>query len=208
MMPGAFEAHINWTSHERVTGMPVAIVMGGGQTGARFERNNFLAAGEHADALIYIVERPDYPPPNTPAHFGELHPDVFRDNLQLDPQFVDAAARDFRLRPESPMVDAALPLTVTVGSGQESVDLQVEDAGYFYDGFGIEGEQGDVIQLSGREATARILRIDYWAHAITLDQPLTWEDGQGVCLAYTGAAPDIGALERGGPQDYAIPGTP
>ena len=84
----------------------------------------------------------------------------------------------------------------------------VEDAGYFYDGFGIAGEKGDVIQLSGSKATARILKIDYTAHAITLDEPLTWEHGQGVGLAYTGAAPDIGALERDAPQEPVIPGTP
>jgi hypothetical protein len=207
-VPGAFEAHINWTSHQRVAGMPVALVMGSGQTGVRFERNNFFAAGERADALIYIIERPNYPLPNTPAHFDALHPNVFRSNLQIDPLFVDVEARDFRLRPKSPMIDAALPLTVAVGAGQNSVDLVVEDAGYFYDGFGIAGEQGDVIQLSGSQATARILKIDYAAHAITLDEPLTWEHGQGVSLAYTGAAPDIGAFERDAPQEPAIPGTP
>jgi hypothetical protein len=208
MMPGAFEAHINWASHQRVTGMPVALVMGSGQTGVRFERNNFFAVAEHADALIYIIEGPEYPPPNTPAHFDELHPNVFQNNLQIDPLFVDVEARDFRLRPTSPMVDAALPLTAAAGSGQKSVNLVVEDAGYFYDGFGIAGEQGDVIQLSGSKATARILKIDYTAHAITLDEPLTWKHGQGVGLAYTGAAPDIGALERVAPQEPVIPGTP
>ena len=164
MMPGAFDAHVNWTSHERVTGMPLAVVMGSGQTGVRFERNNFFAAGEDADSLIYIIQRPAYPLPNTPAHFETgCIPMSSSENLQTDPLFVNAQARDFRLRPTIvPMIDAALHLTTARrGRGTKSVNLVVEDAGYFYDGFGIAGEQGDVIQLSGGKATARILKIDY-----------------------------------------------
>jgi hypothetical protein len=73
--------------------------------------------------------------------------------------------------------------------------MKVEDASYFYDGFGIEGETGDVIQLEGDTKTARVIDIDYVNNTLTLDQLLNWTDGQGVSLAYNGSAPDIGAYE-------------
>jgi hypothetical protein len=37
--------------------------------------------------------------------------------------------------------------------------------------------------------------MDYVNNTLTLDQPLSWTDGQGVSLAYNGKAPDIGAYE-------------
>ncbi|MBW2527655.1 MAG: right-handed parallel beta-helix repeat-containing protein, partial [Deltaproteobacteria bacterium] len=113
-----------------------------------------------------------------------------------DPGFVDVAGRDLRLTESSPMVDAARFVTRTVGAGS-GTELAVEDGGYFYDGYGIEGETGDEIQLEGQTETARVVGIDYDAHLLSLDRSLTWTDGAGVHLAFAGAAPDMGALEIG-----------
>ena len=80
---------------------------------------------------------------------------------QQDPQFVGAEAGDFRLKEGSPLIDAGAFLTVTVGGGGNSRQMAVKDAGFFFDGFGIEGQQGDLIRLQGQGQTARVVAIDY-----------------------------------------------
>lgn len=117
-----------------------------------------------------------------------------------DPGFVDAAGGDLRLTPESPVIDAGPWLTRTVGAGRGTT-LPVVDARYFFDGAGIPGEQGDLLQLAGDAATARVVAVDLEAQTLTLDAPLTWADDQGVALAYVGAAPDPGAFEQGLAED-------
>jgi hypothetical protein len=87
---------------------------------------------------------------------------------------------------------AFLTRTIAGGSG---TTLAVEDARYFYDGFGIDGELGDVIQLEGQAQTARVVSIDYDADVLELDGALSWTQGQGVSFFYSGAAPDLGAHE-------------
>jgi parallel beta-helix repeat protein len=123
---------------------------------------------------------------------------VFTDNAVLttasDPRFVDANRRDLRLQPDSPQVDAGVPLTKTVGAGTGPV-MRVDDVWAFYDGHGIEGEHGDVIQLAGTGARATVVGIDYAKATLRLDRSLSWQDAQGVSLAFEGRAPDMGAFE-------------
>ena len=52
---------------------------------------------------------------------------------------------------------------------------------------------GDTIQLQGTKQKATVVGIDRAANILTLSVPLAFSDGQGVALAYAGAAPDIGA---------------
>ena len=113
-----------------------------------------------------------------------------------DPGFEDVAARDLRLRDDSPMIDAAGFVTQAVGSGS-GTQLVVADASYFYDGYGLAGEEGDLVQIEGQADTARVVAIDYVSQQLTLDGSLSWQDGDGVHLAYQGVAPDMGALELG-----------
>lgn len=114
--------------------------------------------------------------------------------LTASPLFVDEARNELQLTAGSPMVDTGAFVTRTVGAGTGEV-LNVEDVGYFYDGFGIPGEIGDIIQFEGRSPTARVVRIDYMNRTLTLDQSLTWTHGQYLHLQYSGARPDIGAFE-------------
>lgn len=118
--------------------------------------------------------------------------------LATPPQFADEAGGDLRPTADSPMIDAGAFLTRTRDAGTGTV-MTVEDAGYFRDGFGIPDETGDVIQLEGQIATARIVGIDYKRNVLTLDTPLTWEKGQHLHLQYSGRAPDFGAFEFPGP---------
>jgi len=94
------------------------------------------------------------------------------------------------------MIDAGTFLTKTVGAGSGTI-MQVNDSGYFYDGYGIPGEAGDLIQLENG-GTARIIDINYATNTLTLDRSLTWNNEQGVSLPYSGSKPDIGAYEYEG----------
>jgi hypothetical protein len=123
---------------------------------------------------------------------------IFTDNLALNPKFVkevpdpDASGSDLHLQPHSPMIDEGAFLTKTTSSGSGAT-IQVENATYFMDGWGIIA--GDVIQLEGQTKIARIKNVNYDNNTITIDQSISWNQGQGVSLAYNGSAPDIGAHE-------------
>ena len=121
-------------------------------------------------------------------------PGVFVNTLEVDPRFVDAPNHDFHLQPDSPLRDAGAWLTKAVGSGSGTT-LAVENAGMFYDGFGIPGESGDLIQLAGQSQSARVVQINYFNNTMTVDRDLTWSSGQGISLAYEGTKPDVGAYE-------------
>jgi hypothetical protein len=130
----------------------------------------------------------------TISQFTDLYPGVVLASLEADPQFVNATNYDFHLQPASPMIDAGAFLTSAAAAGS-GTNLAVLDAGYFQDGYGIPGVEGDVIQLQGRTRTASITHVDYDNNILTLDQPLNWAAAQGVSLQYYGLAPDIGAYE-------------
>jgi len=134
---------------------------------------------------------------------GRFSPAIPAANVQgvADPMFVNVNVPadvghigdfDFRLQAASPAIDRGVFLTATTSAGSGTI-VPVGDAGYFVDGFGIA--DGDVIQLEGQTRTARIVSIDYATNRITVDAPLAWGAGQGVSLAYSGSAPDIGAYE-------------
>jgi len=122
------------------------------------------------------------------------YPANFSGNIQVDPQFVDADNNNYELLPSSGCIDVGAFLSVITNSGS-GIQIEVQDAGYFCDGFGII--EGDLIQLEGQTQTARITRVDYDNNTITIDRTLTWYNGQGVALPYNGSAPDIGAFEYG-----------
>ncbi|HHT25850.1 MAG TPA: PKD domain-containing protein [Firmicutes bacterium] len=140
----------------------------------------------------------------------------FRNNalsgiLELDPRLVDydniwgsqanaelgflaAERNDFSLDNASALRDGGAALTKTRGNGNGKV-LPVEDAYGFYDGFGIVGEVGDLIQVGDASQTARVVAIDYENRLLTLDREVTWQDGMPVGLPWSGSAPDIGVYE-------------
>jgi hypothetical protein len=128
------------------------------------------------------------------------------DDNSRDPGFVDlsgtdpntSALPDFHLVAGSVAADAGAPLTTIAGGGGTSNAFVVADAGYFTNGW--EMAPGDLVQLAGQTETARILDVDYGTNTITVDRTLTFAAGQGVSLAYVGAAPDLGAFEIGAGQ--------
>jgi hypothetical protein len=118
----------------------------------------------------------------------------------INPQFVNTndggafsqTAPNCSLQAGSPAIDAGTWLTtITSSSGSGTVT----DAGYFFAGMTAAGHTvpGDTIQLQGQTSTATITAIS--GNTITINSSLTWTNGQGVALPYSGSAPDVGAYE-------------
>ena len=156
-----------------------------------FEGNDFWS-GQAGDAVI----QDEFDTGGSVADFESSDPDLFAGNLNVDPEFTNAAAHDFTLVPTSPLVDAGVFLTRAVGGGS-GTSLPVLDARFFFDGFSIAGEVGDLIGLEGQTETVTVVAVDLPSNTLTLSAPLTWTADQGVSLAYLGTAPDVGAYELG-----------
>ena len=110
---------------------------------------------------------------------------------------MDSSSPDLHLSSGSPCKDAGTYLTTITSSSGSGVTFQVADAGYFIDGWGIPGVDGDEIQIVGTSQKARITIVDYGTNTITVDAPMTWTQNQGIASSYVGSAPDVGALEYG-----------
>ncbi|MGB2819661.1 MAG: PKD domain-containing protein [Phycisphaerae bacterium] len=182
-----------WYTHE-LDGKPVQMLCG--RTDGFFcEGNNLFSDSKHKAYLITLGSRSPLVQAQQPLTALQTRlPHLFRGNFELDPLFVDAAKRDFRLKPTSPMIDRGVFLTNATASGS-GTSMSVEDVGYFCDGFDIPGEEGDLIGLEGQDGTARVVDIDYEKRVLHLSQSLRWTKGQGVALRYLGRRPDIGACE-------------
>jgi len=128
-------------------------------------------------------------------------------DTQGNPQFVnasetlgdpmDSSVPDLHLMSSSPCKDVGTYLTTITSSSGAGTTFTVADAGYFMDGWGIPGVDGDEIQIVGTSQKARITTVNYGTNTITVDTSLSWTQNQGIALAYVGSAPDAGAFEYG-----------
>jgi parallel beta-helix repeat protein len=169
---------------------PYQLVYRNGIEGILFDHNN-LTSGTIPDLVIGDWDGSD----NTLDWFEANYSTFFTNNMEVAPLFVDAANRDYTLQASSPMIDAGTFLTTTTSAGSGLV-IPLEDAGFFHDGFEIEDEAGDSVQLEGATTVLSIVDIDYTNNTITVDAETSWTSGQGISLAYNGSAPDLGAFER------------
>ena len=126
------------------------------------------------------------------------------DLFNLDPMFLDPTA-DLHLQTGSPAVGAGGPLTTVASSDSGSgTALIVGDAGFFQDGYGIDGVQADWIRV-GDTTTAEVASIDYVTNTLTLASSITRAPGDPVYLykdsngsvVLAGASPEIGAYLNG-----------
>jgi hypothetical protein len=113
----------------------------------------------------------------------------------------DPSYPDLNLNPESPCIDKGAYLTSVTSPAGSGTSFQVADAGYFTDGWGIEGVVGDKIRLSGTTAGVQIIDVDYFSNTITVNKPISWTQNQGISYIYEGALPDIGAYEYAGESE-------
>lgn len=102
----------------------------------------------------------------------------------------------YNLESGSQLIDAGTFITQTNSAGS-GTQIPVDDARCFYDPIA-NWTTGDEIQLDGQVQTATIIDVNYSSHVITVDRALSWNDNQGLHLAYNGSDPDIGAREYGG----------
>ncbi len=135
------------------------------------------------------------------AHAVEASPEFI--NVPLRPAG-DHLAYDFHLASSSRARDAGGPLTTAVSAGSGS-SIEVADAGYFCDGYGVD-EAADSIVVEGSRPV-RITSIDRVRNVIGLELPLTWRAGARVFRPFQGAAPDIGAREAQA-NSGLVPGIP
>jgi hypothetical protein len=157
---------------------------------------NIFETGPGGDAAVLAVKVGGTLISNTFQAMGKRYPRNVYDNRTARIEFRNAAARTiggFDVRPGSAAIDAGIPLTYTVSAGSGRT-VRVEDARYFYDGFGIIGESGDSIIIGNGQAT-RIIAVDYDRNELTLDSSIAWSAGFPVNLAYAGNGPDVGAHE-------------
>lgn len=129
---------------------------------------------------------------------------------QGDPKFVSASPvlgdpfnrtlPDLGIKPDSPCKDKGTYLTKISSASGTGKSFYVEDAGYFMDGWGIKGVQGDEIQIFQTSQKARIVSVDYSSKLITVDKEITWTQNQGICFPYKDNGPDPGAYETLDPQ--------
>ncbi len=166
------------------------------------EENPFRANIIHGRNIGDKVISHGYPPKYyTLAEAARAFPELFRGNFDIDPGFVNLATDNFRLRPGSPAIDRGEALTRTTGAGSGRI-VAVDDARYFYDGFGIPGEKGDLIRIGAAEA--RVVQCDLENNLLTIDRDLRWQQGESVNLPFAGRAPDLGAYESGLPDSGPV----
>ena len=136
----------------------------------------------------------------TAAEADEEKPAQFVGNVDTDPFFANEEADDYRLRAGSPCIDAGQSLAKAREAGSDR-QLPVDDARWFYDGFGIPGEEGDLVFIGPKKKPAQVVQVDIESNVLTLDRDVSWEKGEGISLPYLGAGPDMGAYERGAEKE-------
>jgi parallel beta-helix repeat protein len=118
---------------------------------------------------------------------------------------------NYALQPGSPGIDAGTWLTSVTSPSGSGTSFTVADPHYFFAGLTAASRTipGDIIQLQGQANPATVTAIS--GNTITVATPLTWTQGQGLALAYSGSAPDVGAFEYyalAPPSDLRIVATP
>lgn len=133
----------------------------------------------------------------------------FVGNTEADPLFASPDTDDYHLGEKSPCLGAGKPLAIARAEGSGRA-LPVDDARWFFDGFGIPGEKGDLIFIGPAKTARRVLKADIETHVLTLDRDASWSQGDGVSMPYVGIAPDLGAYEYGakGEPWYSAPRIP
>lgn len=197
-----------WEWYKELDGKPVQVLLGG-LTGFTFERNLFFNDRPGESYLLVVGQRDSTsnPPPRNLAWWSSNQAAIVKGALEVDPRFTNPENHDFHLMPGSPAIDTGVFLTRTMNSGSGTT-LPVLDARWFCDGYGIEGLEGDRIQMEGQEQSVSVTKVDYEKNVLTLAAPLQWRAGQGVTTAYVAKGPDLGAFEHGERERPLAPAAP
>ncbi len=159
-----------------------------------FENNLFFGVPEDR-AVVHMRGYPDNNE-RTNWTFEEAVdglPAWYVGNRSGNPEFIDPAGADYRLREDSPAINAGAPLTAVRQSGEGRL-VPVEDPLFFCDGWGrIEGDRVVV----GDNDPVRIVEVDELDRTLTLEGEVAFEAGDPVHLDFKGEGPDLGPYEFG-----------
>lgn len=117
----------------------------------------------------------------------------FSNNFAGSPSFTNIDGDDFTLQSDSDAIDSGQWLTTITSATGSGSSITVNNPYYFFDGWGISGETGDIIKTELGGQTATIVSIS--GSVLNLNQSISWTNGEGISLDYEGDAPDVGAEE-------------
>jgi hypothetical protein len=106
--------------------------------------------------------------------------------------FSNYAGDNLMLSSSSACIDAGKAMTSVVSASGSGSLVEVGDAGFFSDGYGVV--EGDRITI-GTNEPARVVSIT--GNAITVDRSISWNQGDEVYWRKQDTSPDIGAYELG-----------
>lgn len=159
--------------------------------------NNFLVnnivwqnypSNVHANVIIANYWRTNYS-----GDYGGLTYPAFVNTNGFGWTYDAGSLPNFRLTSASPCIDGAAWLATITSVSGSGTSFTVDNSLYFSDGNRVV--EGDTIQLEGQTVTAVVTSNDITNNVLTFTPSLTWTNGQGVSLSYSGAAPDFGAFE-------------
>jgi len=139
------------------------------------------------------------------------YPENYQNNILATPEFRDDSIlseadrrpenfslddledffESFQLTDSSPGKNQAKPLALVVSSASEVTQIEIDDARYFTDGFGlINGDE--IIINSDEEIKAQVVNVDYDNNILELSRSVSVSAGDGIYLAAAGDSPDMG----------------
>jgi hypothetical protein len=170
----------------------ITLILGSSGVADNNQIQNNLFYGNISEMAVIQIKDNIY----TANRLNEEYSHHCSENLNADPGFISNDDRCFALNAMSIAKNGGTFLTRTSAPGRGSV-IPVEDARYFYDGFGIEGEKGDLIIIGPSKLMARVIISDMERNELTIDRELIWKEGEHVSLPFPGSTPDIGAIQNG-----------
>ena len=90
------------------------------------------------------------------SRFGRL----FYRNVSVGPKFTNEIDGVYTFQRNSQMINAGTFLVRIKSRTGSGVHVKLDDVAYFFDGFDIDGEVGDLVQLERSNLVARIIDID------------------------------------------------
>jgi len=153
--------------------------------------NLFYETTNSPGAYVWTVSSSDIPLSDVKNYYNQEN-----NSIEGNPDFTAPGLNDYTLTSESPArnIGSWLARIISASNPGGDTTFTVDDPNWFYDGWTLPGEAGDVIKTeNGQSAT--ITSINYSTGQIIVNIPISWTQDEGISLHYEGSKPDIGAWE-------------